>query len=225
MYSTPLAGTPRRNRRGDIHSNFSSPLLRRTAAAAATGDPGSEGGLLIPNSSAPVLSNAPVQSDGPEVTRVLWGTSVNVNESLVAFMDFLKKYKVKYRRAHDRSRGQAGPQVLNPQQDERKLYVDYLRKMRITEQTTLNLDATNLLAYPGTEKLYHALIKYPQEIIPIMDIGLKEAMLSLAEEDEAEGMDDTDWEAERAFIEDHAYRIRPFGGEIVVNMRTLNPSG
>jgi DNA replication licensing factor MCM4 len=33
----------------------------------------------------------------------------------------------------------------------------------------MNLDCRNLLAYRRTKKLYDQLIKYPQEIIPLMD--------------------------------------------------------
>ncbi|KAG8959889.1 hypothetical protein FRC03_007333 [Tulasnella sp. 419] len=209
---TPLASTPRRNRRGDIHSNvFSSPLVRR-APQPENGVDRSGG----PLSSAPLSANI-TPSDPPEVTRVLWGTSVNVNESLLAFVDFLRNFKVKYRRVFDRNRGVDTPIMANPQQGERKQYEDYLRKMRVTEQTTLNLDMTNLLSYPRTANLYSSLIKYPQEIIPIMDIALKEALLALADEDDAD-------DAERRFLEDSQYRVRPFGGDIEVNMRNLNPS-
>ncbi|KAG8898440.1 hypothetical protein FRB99_007434, partial [Tulasnella sp. 403] len=213
--ATPLAVTPRRNRRGDVHpSAFTSPQLRRAAPVGA--DP-PNGSSAAPFSSAPVLSVI-TPSDGPEVTRVLWGTSVNVQDSLSAFMDFLRNFKVKYRRAFDRTTNASIQVMSDPAEGERKQYEDYLKKMRLTQQTTLNLDMTNLKAYPGTKKdFYPSLVKYPQEIIPIMDIGLKEAILYMAEE---EGADDM----ELRWLEEAVFRVRPFGGQIEVNMRDLNPA-
>ena len=219
-FSTP-ASTPRRNRRGDIHpSLLTSPLVRRGQAQA--GAPGSgipDSSQPGPQSSAAPLLSVITPSDGPDVTRVLWGTSVNVQDALVSFMDFLRNFKVKYRRAYDRVENVPTRAMRDPLEGERKQYEDYLRKMRVTQQTTLNLDMTNMMAYPGTKKdLYPWLIKYPQEIVPIMDIGLKDVMLTLAEDDGADEM-------EMKWLEDAPFRVRPFGGKIEVNMRDLNPGG
>jgi DNA replication licensing factor MCM4 len=50
--------------------------------------------------------------------------------------------------------------------------------MRITGQTNLNLDMTNLAAFPLTKKLERWLRNYPQEIVPICDQVLKECVAS-----------------------------------------------
>jgi DNA replication licensing factor MCM4 len=49
--------------------------------------------------------------------------------------------------------------------------------------TGLNLDARNLKAYPSTNKLWHQLHAYPQEIIPLMDQTVKDVMVELALKD------------------------------------------
>lgn len=49
------------------------------------------------------------------------------------------------------------------------LYIYIYIKIRESGSIGVNLDCRNLMAYPDTHKLYDQLIKYPQEIIPLMD--------------------------------------------------------
>lgn len=49
-----------------------------------------------------------------------------------------------------------------------------MRIMRQTGQTNLNLDMTNLIAFPPTRKLERWLRSNPQEIVPMCDQVLKE---------------------------------------------------
>ena len=102
---------------------------------------------------------------------------------MTVFSDFLRNFKIKYRIQHDKDRNIDHPAQLNPENGERKLYQGYLRKMRLTSQSNLNLDVVNLEAYPPTRKLFTQLMKYPQELVPIMDQVLKDCMIALAEED------------------------------------------
>jgi DNA replication licensing factor MCM4 len=157
------------------------------------------------------------------------------------FRDFLRNFKPKYRAAYNdkmarqaAENGDAVPPAnplydgLSPAKANETLYLTYLRTMRLTQQTNLNLDSLNLSSFPPTRKLYQQLIAYPQEVIPIMDQVLKDVMIELSEED-WEQMEDG---LERDLIEEEGremagrvYKVRPFGGEKVVNMRELNPQG
>ena len=65
-------------------------------------------------------------------------------------------------------------------------YVEIMKMMLELSITPLNLDARNLKAYPPTRKLWHQLQAYPNEIIPIMDVAIKDTMLELAEKKMAE---------------------------------------
>ena len=99
--------------------------------------------------------------------------------------------------------------------------------MRVTGEANLNLDCENLRAFPPSRKLYGQLVKYPQEVIPAMDQVLKDIMLELAEEDQAEGVEGMvgqEGEEEIAEIMSKVYKVRPFGLP-AVNMRSLNPQG
>lgn len=163
----------------------------------------------------------------PDEIRAIWGTTVNLSNTMALFRDFLHGFKPKYRVAHDRNNGLRPKAFATPDEGEVLLYEGYLRRMRITGETNLNLDMQNLISYPPSSKLYHQLIKYPQEVIPAMDQVLKDVMLELAEGDLAEGMEGmvgAEGEAEVGEIMGRVYKVRPCNLP-TGNMRDLNPSG
>jgi DNA replication licensing factor MCM4 len=253
--ASPIDVTPRANRRGDIHASaaFSTPTRRqyapRTTApssqinvpqSAQRHDPkdpsgfASSGPIDFPSSiagsqavPAPSLTAQAVNSEAGDLTRVIWGTNVSLSESMTSFTNFLRNFKIKYRVSWDRDRGLSIPALSSLEESERLLYEDYLRTMRVTGQTNLNLDMVNLQAFPPTRKLYTQLIKYPQEIIPVMDQVLKDLMVVVAEEDQqngVEGMQGGEGEDEINEIMSKVYKVRPWGGD-ACNMRDLNPTG
>jgi DNA replication licensing factor MCM4 len=172
------------------------------------------------------LTAVAAATDEPDEIRAIWGTTVNLSETMKLFEDFLKGFKPKYRFKYDQEQG-LNPRPITHQEGDVVLYESYLRRMRITGETNLNLDAVNLLAYGPAKKLYSQLIKYPQEVIPAMDQKLKDAMLDIAEADKnahAEGMEGARGAEEIAEINARVYKIRPFGLP-AINMRDLNPSG
>lgn len=143
------------------------------------------------------------------------------------FRDFLKGFKPKYRSAHDRELGLRTRAFSTPEESEVTLYETYLRRMRQTGETNLNLDMGNLLAYPPSKKLHGQLVKYPQEVIPAMDQVLKDMMLETADLDQEaglEGMVGNAGDEEIAEIMGKVYKVRPLGLP-AVNMRELNPTG
>jgi len=143
------------------------------------------------------------------------------------FREFVKGFKPKYRVAHDRSLGLPTKAASSPAAVEVLLYEGYLRRMRVTGEANLNLDCENLRAFPPSRKLCGQLVKYPQEVVPAMDQVLKDIMLELAEEDQAEGVEGMvgqEGEEEIAEIMSKVYKVRPFGLP-AVNMRSLNPQG
>jgi DNA replication licensing factor MCM4 len=185
--------------------------------------------LSIPPSSAHNLSAAPAPtSDEPDEIRAIWGTTVNLAETMKLFRDFLKGFKPKYRVAHDRSLNIPNTRTFSsPEEAEVLLYEGYMRRMRQTGDTNLNLDMGNLLAYPPCKKLHGQLGKYPQEVVPAMDQVLKDLMLEIADADQREGregMRGEQGDEEIADIMGKVYKVRPFGLK-AANMRELNPTG
>jgi len=182
---------------------------------------------LPPSSAAPHLSAALAPSDEPDEIRAIWGTTVNLAETMKLFRDFLRGFKPKYRAAHDRELGLLTRVFATPEESEVLLYETYMRRMRQTGNTNLNLDMVNLLSYPPSKKLHNQLFKYPQEVIPAMDQVLKDLMLEIADIDQqagVEGMEGVEGEEEIADIMGRVYKVRPFGLSSV-NMRELNPTG
>lgn len=183
--------------------------------------------LSLPPSSAPNFSAPTEPEDEPDEIRAIWGTTVNLAETMKTFREFLRGFKIKYRIAHDRERSLRTRILSSPEEGEVVLYETYLRRMRQTGDTNLNLDMVNLAAYPPSRKLHGQLIKYPQEVIPAMDQTLKDLMLEIANEDQdtgMEGMQGEQGEIEISDIMSRVYKIRPFG-MAAVNLRDLNPSG
>jgi DNA replication licensing factor MCM4 len=205
------------------------PTARRVRRAGNdNNDMNSDGTHMnLPSSSAPQLSVPDGPSEGPTEIRAIWGTTVNLAETMKSFREFMLGFKPKYRISYDRERGVRTRTMATPEEGEVLLYEAYLRRMRQTGETNLNLDMVDLAAYPPSRKLQTQLIKYPQEVIPAMDQVLKDLMLEVAEQDQQagiEGMIGQDGEEEIAEIMSKVYKIRPFGMQSV-NMRELNPTG
>ncbi|KAI0696530.1 MCM2/3/5 family-domain-containing protein [Cytidiella melzeri] len=226
--TSPAVATPK-NRRGDIHSSMNAtPIPRRVRQTANGNDELNSDGahLNLPSSSAPQLSVPDAPSDEPAEIRAIWGTTVNLAETMKSFREFMLGFKPKYRVSYDRDRGVRTRTMATPEEGEVLMYETYLRRMRQTGESNLNLDMLNLAAYPPSRKLHTQLTKYPQEVIPAMDQVLKDLMLEVAEQDQVAGMDGMtgqDGEEEIAEIMSKVYKIRPFGLQSV-NMRELNPT-
>ncbi|KAI5962244.1 mcm4 [Candida pseudojiufengensis] len=195
----------RRNQRSDINNGISSPSRRTTT----TQQRNQNGSTLIHSSSSQFNSDI-IEPDEP--VRVIWGTNVSIQECSNIFRDFLLSFKYRFRKEMDN-------QEVEPN-DHSLYYVEKLNLMRELGLNNLNLDAKNLLSYPSTRKLYHQLINYPQEIIPIMDHTIKECLLQLIqdsnEDDIASKLDE---------IETKVYTIRPYNINLVEKgIRELNPN-
>ncbi|KAI5121912.1 hypothetical protein M0805_000241 [Coniferiporia weirii] len=220
-----------KNRRGDIHSTLRvtpSPNVRRTTNPSDNLNSDATHLSMPPSSTAATAAqqlsaNAPTSE--PDEIRAIWGTNVNLAQTMRLFRDFLRGFKPKYRVAHDRARGVPTRPFSSPDEAEHLLYETYLRRMRQTGQTNLNVDMINILSYSSSKKLHNQLVKYPQEVIPAMDQVLKDVMIELADEDAAMGVPDMqgkEGEEEMADIMSRVYKVRPFG-EKSGNMRELNP--
>lgn len=148
-----------------------------------------------------------------EPSRVLWGTNVAVSDCSNAFRDFIMLFKYKYRKLMEG--GDIEPE------DNKLYYVEQLNHMRELGVKGLNLDAKNLLSYPPTKKLYHQLLNYPQEVIPIMDQTIKDCMIQIATDNNEFSTNPINIDD----IESRVFTVRPYNINIVAKgMRELNPN-
>ncbi len=244
------------SRRGDIHSdrNPNTPAFRRRIFVDDSGDVMRD----IPDGSdAPTFSNNdPTTSDadalGGASTRVIWGTTVSILDTMSAFKGFLKNFTRKYRLEYD---GMSEENIAEDETANQHEYMDIMHQMLVLGTTGMNLDIRNLKSYPATKKLWAQVQAYPQEIIPIMDQSVKDVMVELAEKQMNESQSQRTAgsqvqhlpssslpvpESERGWSETPApnrpvedlvmdvgsrvYKVRPFSIDRTINLRDLDPA-
>ena len=140
------------------------------------------------NSDAATFSNLDPNTSEADViggssTRIIWGTNISIQDTMVTFKDFLLGYQRKYRMWADGATEEETSQPAT--QSDEKEYMEMMMEMLHLGVTGLNLDVRNLKAYPSTVKLWHQVQAYPHEIIPIMDQTIKDIMVDLAEREMA----------------------------------------
>jgi len=170
------------SRRGDINSdNLNTPRARRRIFM-------DESGRIVrdvppDDAEAPSFSNLdPTTSDaqamGGNSTLCIWGTNVSINDTLSTFKDFLRNYTKKYRMWGD---GMTEEETQADEDSNTKEYIEMMQNMLTLGVTSLNLDFRNLKAYPPTKKLWQQAQDYPQDIVTLMDQGIKDVMYEIAE--------------------------------------------
>lgn len=179
----PSGSALNNSRRGDIHSdvNGRTPTNPRRIFVDESGNivrdnplAGSDAGTFSNND--PNTSDA--QAMGGDSGRVIWGTNVSIQDTMSAFKNFLRNFTKKYRMMHDKMTDEEISQHPDAQTIE---YMDTMVNMLAVGATSLNLDLLNLKLYPSTNKLWHQVQAYPQEVIPLMDQSIKDIMVELAE--------------------------------------------
>ncbi|KAF2101640.1 MCM-domain-containing protein [Rhizodiscina lignyota] len=172
-----------RNRRSDIQSEvFGSSVSRRRRLFV------DENGMPVGNetgSDAATFSNMdPNTSDanalGGASSQVIWGTNISMSDTMHAVKDFFMNFRKKYRMVTDGIL-EENEQLEPDHPGNEKEYVEMMKVMLELGVTALNLDARNLKAYPPTRKLWHQLQAFPNEIVPIIDVVIKDSMIELAE--------------------------------------------
>ncbi|EIE86614.1 hypothetical protein RO3G_11325 [Rhizopus delemar RA 99-880] len=133
--------------------------------------------------------------------RLIWGTTVNIQEAIGRFRNFLSHFTLAHRKE------QTGEAMSAD--DHSPFYPMYLAHLFNTKSTNVNLNCKNLLAYPETRGLYEQLVKYPQEIIPLMDHTVTEFYLNQYEHEDLGALSQL--------------KVRPYNLEGSVNMRDLDP--
>ncbi|KAI8846973.1 MCM2/3/5 family-domain-containing protein [Chytridium lagenaria] len=169
-----------------------------------------------------LYSALPPQSQpkpGVENRTVIWGTTVNIQEAMASFkrfiMNFTVEFKIQKLREMNAEEGELTAEELLfrektvTEQDSRPFYPDLLHQMRAADRTSMNLDCLNLKIFPASVKLYYQLIRYPQEIIPLMDYALTEIYTEIFAEELGDGVMMT---------------VRPFNANRMTNMRDLDPA-
>ena len=94
------------------------------------------------------------------------------------------------------------------------LYARQLEAIRQTQVYKMNINCQHLAMHPGCRTLYQQLIRYPQEIVPIMDLVVHQEFLQQR----------GDPVADEAAMGGHRIQVRPFNLQDVHKLRNLDPS-
>ncbi|KAI8971815.1 MCM2/3/5 family-domain-containing protein [Mycotypha africana] len=142
------------------------------------------------------------ETDPSTLERVIWGTTIQVEETQKLFRHFLETFTLAHRKRQN-------DEVIT-EEDRKPFYPILLNHIYETNGTTVNLDCRNLRAMPEIEKLYQQLIKYPQEVIALMDMEIskfyRKYMLTIDE-----------------LSPEGCLRVQPYNLDRSVNMRDLDP--
>lgn len=249
LFVSPSQNRRAASRRSDLHSGGfgSTPARRNRIFVGANGMPAGDN---APRSDATFSNINPGTSEAEAMagnsSRVIWGTNISIQDSMSAFKNFLYNFATKYRLWADGA-SEDETRILGEAAEKRE-YITMLNDMRRLGMTTFNLDARNLKAYPLTLKLWHQLLAYPQEIIPLMDQTVKDVMVDLAlkEMDALRSENQRGAQRDRrgqsiltsdgvvpaadvpdlvGEVEAVSYKVLPFGLDKSVNMRDLDPAG
>ncbi|KAK0731790.1 MCM2/3/5 family-domain-containing protein [Lasiosphaeris hirsuta] len=167
-----------RNRRGDINSD-----IHRTPRAIPRQIILDDAGRVVQDGSdaASFSNNNPGTSEadvlGGSSQGLIWGTTISLDDSFVAFKDFLKNFTKKYRMW---ANGASEADTQDDPDAESKPYWEALENMLMLGTNKLYLDLRDLKAYPRTLKLWHQAQAYPSEIVPVMDQSVHDCMIELA---------------------------------------------
>lgn len=245
-----------RSRRGDINSD----TLRTPRQIPRRVILDDAGRVVQDGSDAASFANInPATSEadalGGSSSGLIWGTTISIDDSFVAFKDFLRNFTYKYRMWAD---GSTEADTDGSLVAESKVYWEMMENMLLLGTNKLYLDLRDLKAYPRTLKLWHQVQAYPSEIIPVMDQCVHDSMIELAriemasqrETQSTVSASHAPQSSEPAFpssdrgeepatplpsqsrqptLEDQVatmeFVVRPWAIDKVTNLRDLNPSG
>lgn len=171
-----------RSRRGDINPEGPARIARapRRIILDEAGNVVSQG--PVDGSDAASFSNVnPNTSEADAIgggsQSLVWGTTISIEDSFVAFKDFLRNFTKKYRMWAD---GMSEAETENNPEAQTRLYWEALENMLLLGTNKLYVDLRDLKAYPRTVKFQHQLQVYPQEIVPVMDQAVHDMMVEIA---------------------------------------------
>lgn len=177
------SGVPAIQRRHDIESDIygSGGARRRQMFVDANGMPVSDG----PASDAATFSNlnpntSEADAIGGQTQKFVWGSNVNIDDTLATVKDFYENFQKKYRMLADRELENT-QDLAEDHPGREKEYIQTMETLLDLGVTSLNLDLRNLKAYPAAQKLWHQIQAFPAEIVPAFDVIFKDIMLDLAE--------------------------------------------
>lgn len=237
--SSGVLGTPARSVSGSYRGAVDSPATRsilRTPGStrvprgglgmgSAAGTPLTFGSAIRQEEEDSVLAAVAPQAveDGVQDQAVIWGTNIRVPEAAAAFRELLLNFRSiqQSNRVHgedlddDLSMG-------DEDEHEQPVYLEQLHRIRREQSGAVQLDCQHLFYHsPACQKLYHQLVQFPQEIVPLMDLLVNQEYERLAAEAARENEDGWD---DNEPMTSTRIQVRPYHLKSVSHMRALDPN-
>lgn len=144
------------------------------------------------------------------------GTDINVHAARDAFQEFLRNFVslAASRKAqhHDDEEAEDDFSIMSTDSEAEPLYATKLRSMIDRMEGTASLEIDTMHLYYHNEecqKLYHHLVQYPLQIVPLLDLVIEEELARLSGNDA------------NAILP--RVQVRPFNLKTVSNLRQLDP--
>ena len=141
--------------------------------------------------------------DGAPALATIWGTTVNVETVMDDFSRFVRQFKP--RREQDADEEPAEPY--------------YVRALRAAAANGTALDINCRHLHTHSKDLYTQLVRYPQEVVPIMDLVITEELERLKLEAALDAVDDDG----DAYGPPPRVQVRPYNLREVHDLRDLDP--
>jgi DNA replication licensing factor MCM4 len=175
--------------------------------------------------------------DAQDVFTAPRGTDIDVTVAAATFRDFLRTFtQLKH---PGKSEGGDGDESdsdedsllsgINHDENEHNATPLYMAKLQsmvhLTGQGSLDVDTMHLYFHnEDCQRLYHQLVHYPADIIPLMDIVVKREMKRLLQEYIGQMNENDEEDAIPADLQQvPQVQVRPFNLKEVANLRCLDP--
>ena len=194
-------GDARRSARG---SSSSARSRSRRSRGRSGGDGGSSGGGGGGRGGGGGDDDDDDEDDEADDDAVIWGTTVRVGDATRAFRAFVRGF------------GAGVPSAADPHAQLAK-YQRVLLELADAQETHVNVDCQEVANFSrACARLYEQLLKYPQEIIPLMDMVMGEELSALLATNPTSDRDPEGGEAPRV-------QVRVFNLRSANSIRLLEP--
>lgn len=150
-----------------------------------------------------------IEQGGIDVTVTARGTDVDVRVAGETFRDFLRTF-VSLRRPKEDDNGNDEDDSLSGTDDEEARPIYLVKLEEVLQQTlpsSLDIDTMHLYYHnEASKRLYHQLVHYPMELVPLMDLVVQREARRLAQVDEVP-----------------LIQVRPYNLKEISNLRCLDP--
>jgi DNA replication licensing factor MCM4 len=170
---------------GNNSDDASAPRFRGSPpnSPSPPGSPVSNGGAEISPPASPGANGHGGAAGGMD-EAVIWGTDVNVNTAMENFRHFIRHFREEEPEVAEQVDSDDDDAQQQQQQQQRQPhYMALLSEIARSSVYSIEINCRHLFNHPRSRDLYGQLLRYPQEIVPIMDLVVHQEFCAVYGED------------------------------------------